>query len=220
MIENNDGNKFNRLKNYSDRDTEEIYKCYTKSAKGYFLNTFIGWFFIKCVILELMCVFLYLFAHFLIKVEHKELLYFIYAFMGMGVFFYIGYVCIQLWFWKYSKNVVVTNHGIWIMWFSTGWWSKNYKGKKKMFSPSWSFYAWEELSGVFEEKCPMSKICGLKDFVMDRWDGEETVRFLTSAEVDEIIELSKKHISPKKRKEKRDPKPTTRFGKPRSNYYS
>ena len=140
--------------------------------------------------------------------------------MAFAVFAYIVYVCIQLWFWKYSKNVIVTNQGIWIMGYSTLWWSKNYQGKKKMFSAYWSLYAWDEVSGVFAEQGPVSKICGLKDFVMDRWDGEETVRFLTCEEVEEIIELSIKHINPKKRKEKRDPKPITRFGRPRSNYYS
>ena len=210
---------YNRIDNYCDKDTEVIYKHYTKSAKGYFLDTFFGSMFWKFMLFELVGVLLYLSEHYISHGEFKEFIYFDYVFMGLGAFFYIAHLCIKLWFWKYSKNVIVTNQGIWIMWFSTFWWSKNFKGKKRMFSASWSLYAWEELSGVFEEECKISKITKLKDFVIDRWDGEETVRFLNSADVDEIIELSIKHINPRKRKKQRDPKPKP-FGKKKTDYYT
>ncbi|MDE5549448.1 MAG: hypothetical protein K2J13_04265 [Clostridia bacterium] len=209
---------YNRLDNYCDRDTEEVYKHYSKSAKGYFLDTFFGLMFWKCVLMSLMSILVYFLGHSSLAEDSLVFKILYYTFIVLPGTIYIIDVSIKIWFWKYSRNVIVTNQGIWIMWFSTFWWSKNFKGKKRLFSASWSLYAWEELSGVFEEECKISKICKLKDFVMDRWDGEETVRFLKSQDVAEILELSVKHINPRKRKTERDPKPP-RFGRRKTNYY-
>ncbi|MDE7079825.1 MAG: hypothetical protein K2O95_06910 [Clostridia bacterium] len=218
MIELSEGNLYNRLQNYADKDTEEIYKCYTKNAKGYFLDTFLGLMFWKCALMAAICGIFCLVAYF-IKADHDLYNYFIYFFFALIALIYLIDVLIKLWFWKYSKHVIVTNQGIWIMVFSTFWWSKNHKGKKKMFSAHWSFYDWGELKGVFVDENWISKICKLKNFAMDRWDGEEVVRFLKSEEVDEIIELSIKHINPRKRKKERDPKPP-RFGRRKTDYYT
>ena len=210
---------YNRLDNYCDKDTEVVYKHYTKRARGYFFETYFGITFLKSAIMAVMFIMLYFLGHKTVSEEELAFKILYYTFMVLPGATYIIDVSIKLWFWKYSRNVIVTNQGIWIMWFSTFWWSKNFKGKKRLFSASWSLYAWEELSGVFEEQCVISKICKLKDFVMDRWDGEETVRFLKSQDVEEIREFSIKHISPRKLKKERDPKPP-RFGRKKTNYYT
>ncbi len=48
---------------------------------------------------------------------------------GIFVFAYIVKITISLWFWKYAKHVVITNEGVWIMYYSSFWWSEDFTGK-------------------------------------------------------------------------------------------
>ena len=197
-------------KQNNDSLNEVVLGHYIKSKKAYFLNAFFGMFFLKTLVWYAFCGLLLLFNFFAFKTDVSERMEFVYFCIGAIAFMFacwLIYVIIQIWFWKYSKHVIVTNQGIWIMLHSTGWWREAWNGKKYMFSAHWSFYDWKELSGVFEDQCRISKICKKKDFVMDRWDGEQEVRYLKPNEVEEIIEFSKQYINPRKRKKKRDPKP-------------
>ena len=186
---------------------EQVYRHYIKSKRGYFLNAFFGKNFWKYMLFTGLAAIMFLTARFgFHRDDMKEFFYAMYFFMGLGVFMWLVDLTIKLWFWKYTKHVIVSDKGVWIMIFSTFWWSKAYDGKKHFFSPSWSFYSWSELAGVFSEVSRVSKICKLSDFVMCRWDGEQAVRYLEPDEVDEIEGYAKKHIPKSKWVKKRAPK--------------
>ena len=184
---------------------EHVCRHYIKSKRGYFLNAFFGKNFWKYMLFTGLAAIMYLVARFAFRRDDMDEFYYaMYFFMGLGVFVWFVDLSIKLWFWKYSKHVIVSDKGIWIMIFRTGW-CRDYDGKKRFFSPSWSFYSWSERSGVFPERSGVSKICKLSDFVMSRWDGEQSVRYLEPGDVDEIEGYAKKHI-PKSRWVKKRPR--------------
>lgn len=196
---------FLRARNrYNNKEEEVIYKHYYKSAKGYFFNTFFGKTALCCLAFTALSG-----LFFLLDFDDEDgvwVSYISYLFVGVGGLAYLINAVINLWFWKYSRNVVVTNQGIWIMIYSTGWWSRSWSGKKHFCSAYWSFYEWSELKGVFPFESGISKFFKLKNFAMDRWDGEAEVFYLKPNDVAEIEEYAKRHIDPKKRKKTRDKK--------------
>lgn len=141
------------------------------------------------------------------------------ALFALAVLFWLGKIILGLWFWKYSKHVVVTNEGIWIMWYSTFRWSKDFTGKKRMFNPSWSFYSWSEIKITDDPKVrPKSpvklasffddfdyaviKSSHLTSLFMTRWDGMQQIDFLDDGDAQEILSYAKEQHKRKKRKKK------------------
>ncbi len=185
---------------------EQVFQHYLKSGRAYFLHTFFGvrfWLYAFFTGFALLLLFLD-YDFFTETLLWRCLSYF---FVGIGPVAYIIETTIKVWFWQYSRHVIVSNHGIWIMGYSTFWWSQGFDGKKHLFSPHWSLYAWEELNAIFTEQSTVSKLFGLQDFVIDRWDGEQIVRYLKADEVTQICAYATQHIPAHKRKEARDKKP-------------
>ena len=191
-------------------DGEEVLRHYIKSKRGYFLNAFFGKNFWKFMLFTLFGTIMLLLEKLVICSDDRVYLFFVYLFTGFGIFAWLVDLSIKLWFWKYSKHVIVSDKGIWIMIFRTGWCSA-FDGKKHFFSPSWSLYSWSELSNIYPEQSRISKICKLGDFTMDRWDGEEPVHYLEPDEVDEIEAFAKKYIPASRRRKKRAPKRKFKF---------
>ena len=124
-----------------------------------------------------------------------------------------------MWFWKYAKYVVVTNEGIWIMWFSTFWWSEDFRGQKHFWSPSWSLYTWNEIKITSNDSArprSPSKLANIGDdfdyavvkstkltsLFVTRWDGVQQIHFLDQADANEILAYAKQQQKGKKRKKK------------------
>lgn len=189
---------------YNNKEEEVVYKHCYKRARGYFLDAFFGKNAIKYLIFAAFCGLLFLFDF--EKFDVVLLAYLPYVLLGIAVLAYVIGILIKLWFWKYSKNVIVTNQGIWIMIYSPFWKGKSWSGKKHFCSARWSFYDWGELHAVFPFESGISKICHLKDFAMERGDGEEEVFYLNPEDVAAIEEYAKQHINPKSRKKKREAK--------------
>ena len=142
-----------------------------------------------------------------------------YAFLFISLFFFVYGIAQKLWFWQYAKYVVVTNEGIWIMWYSTFWWSKNFRGKKHFWSPSWSLYTWNEIRITSDDSArPRSpvKLGNLEDdfdhaikkstqltsLFVTRWDGVQQIDFLTESDANEILAYAREQHKRKKRKKK------------------
>lgn len=142
-----------------------------------------------------------------------------YTLLGVALFFYVYTIIKNLWFWKYAKYVVVTNEGIWTMWYSTFWWSKDFTGKKRFLSPSWSLYSWEEIKITSDDKVrPRSpaklanffddfdyaviKSSHLKSLFLTRFDGMKQIDFLEESDANEILAYAKEQKKRKKRKKK------------------
>ena len=126
-----------------------------------------------------------------------------------------------LWYWKYTKHVFVTNNGIWVMTCSVFWWSKDFTGKKRFLSPSWSLYGWNEIAVLPETEYADGGrgISRIYDFFEDfdkfvtrsanhsaiylkRFDGVEEVEFLKNNDVKEILEYAKAHKKSRSKKTK------------------
>lgn len=207
-----------RLRNRTTRDEETYCKLYTKKFSGYIRHIFINY---QTVGLVIMTAFMALLLWFTKAWEDEDKLGFYIGatLLGLSVFFWLGKIIIGLWFWKYSKNVVVTNEGIWVMWFSTFWWSKDFTGKKRFLSPSWSLYGWEEIKITADDKVrPRSpvklanffddfdyaviKSSHLTSLFLTRWDGMQQIDFLNDIDAQEILSYAKEQHRRKKRKKK------------------
>ncbi len=132
---------------------------------------------------------------------------------------YIVKIAISLWFWKYAKHVVITNEGVWIMYYSSFWWSEDFTGKKRFLSPTWSLYGWSEIkitdsdtarpkssvkiSREFENfDYAVIKSCKLTSLFLTRFDGVQEIDFLERADADEILAYAHECKKRKKRKKK------------------
>ena len=207
-----------RLRNRTTRDEETYCKHYTKKFRGYVRHLFINYQMVGLVIMMI-------FVGTLIGLtrmwedEDKWGLYIAGTLFAVAVFFWIYFAIKGLWFWKYSKNVVITNEGIWIMWYSTFWWSEDFTGKKRFLSPSWSFYSWDEIKITDDDKVrPRSpvklanffddfdyaviKSSHLKSLFVTRWDGMQEIDFLDEADANEILAYAREQQKRKKRKKK------------------
>lgn len=151
--------------------------------------------------------------------EDKWGLYIAGTLFAVAAFFWIFLAIKGLWFWKYSKHVVVTNEGIWIMYYSVFWWSEDFTGKKRFFSPIWSLYCWNEIKITDDAKVRPRSPVKLDNFLddfdyaviksshitslfMTRWDGMQEIDFLDAMDASEILTYAKEQHKRKKRKKK------------------
>lgn len=210
-----------RLRNQTTRTEETYCKIYLKKFRGYAKHVFlnfqtIGLFFMTLIFVAVITLLLPK----LMEGDSDPIPWIIaYAFLCISLFFFIYLTAQKLWFWKYTKYVVVTNEGIWIMWYSTFWWSQDFTGKKRFWSPSWSLYEWREIKITTDDSArPRSpvKLGNLKnDFdhavkkstqlttlFLKRWDGVQQIDFLTESDANEILEYAHEQQKHKKRKKK------------------
>lgn len=207
-----------QLRNRTTRDEETYCKHYTKIFRGYLRHLFINY---QMVGLVVMMIFVGLLVGLTRAWEDEDKLGFYIgaALFALAVLFWLGKIIIGLWFWKYAKHVVVTNEGIWIMWYSTFWWSKDFTGKKRFLSPCWSLYGWGEIKITADDKArPRSpvktanlfddfdyaaiKSSQLTSLFLTRFDGVQQIDFLTETDANEILAYAKEQQKRKKRKKK------------------
>lgn len=198
---------FLRMRNryFPDGETE-VFGNFKKSGNAYFTNAFFGKFFLRCLIFTafggLLLLSSYLF--FRNKDDIEEFYIVLGAMTALGPFCWLTNAIIDIWKWKYTKHVIVTNEGVWIAYCGHPFWGgKSFDGKRHFFSVKWSLYSWDELGGLFIEESRISRLYNLKDLVMDRWDGEEIVRYLNARDAEMITEYGLEKLSPKKRNKKR-----------------
>ena len=210
-----------RLRNKTTRAEETYCKYYVKKFRGYLKSVFLNFQFIGLIVMMLASVAtLKLVLPNLMEGDSDLMPWIItYAFLGISVFFLIYIPAQKLWFWKYAKYVVVTNEGIWIMYFSTFWWSEDFRGKKRFWSPSWSLYTWNEIKLSTDDSArPRSpvklgnldddfdhavvKSTQLTSLYLTRWDGVQQIHFLEESDVNEILAYAKEQQKRKKRKKK------------------
>lgn len=207
-----------QLRNRTARHEETYCKRYTKKFRGYIRHVFVNY---QTVGLVVMMIFVGILMWLTKAWEDEDKLgFYIQATLfGLSFLFWFGKIVIGLWFWKYAKHVVVTNEGIWIMWYSTFWWSENFKGKKHLFNPSWSLYGWGEIKITDDPKVrPRShvklanffddfdyaviKSSHLTSLFLTRWDGIQEIDFLDDMDANEILSYAKEQHKRKKRKKK------------------
>ena len=210
-----------RLRNQTTRAEETYCKYYLKKFRGYVRSVFVNFQTIGLLIMTLVSVLV-------IKLVLPDMMegdddimpwIIMYVFLGVSVFFLIYIPAQKLWFWKYAKYVVVTNEGIWIMCFSTFWWSADFTGKKRFWSPSWSLYEWREIKITTNDSArPRSpvkfgnitadfdytivKSTQLTTLFLTRWDGMQQIDFLAESDANEILAYAKEQQKRKKRKKK------------------
>lgn len=207
-----------QLRNRTTRDEETYCKHYTKKFRGYIRHLLINYQSVRLVIMMILAA-LFAWATKTLGDEDKLGFYVGAAFFGLSAFFWLGKIIIGLWFWKYAKHVVVTNEGIWIMWYSTFWWSADFTGKKRFLSPSWSMYGWGEIKITNDSKArpksPVKLAKAFDDFdyaaiksshltslFLTRFDGVQQIDFLTEMDANEILAYAKERQKRKKRKKK------------------
>ena len=210
-----------RLRNQTTRAEETYCKYYLKKFRGYAKSAFInlqtvGMFF---MMLFSVLVITLLLPRLMENDDDKMPWIIMYIFLGVSVFFLIYIPTQKLWFWKYAKYVVVTNEGIWIMCFSTFWWSADFTGKKRFWSPSWSLYEWREIKITTDDSArPRSPVklgnfgddfnykivqsSQLTSLFLTRWDGVQQIHFLEESDANEIMAYAKEQQKRKKRKKK------------------
>ena len=210
-----------RLRNKTARAEETYCKYYLKKFRGYAKSAFINLQTIAMFIMTLICVAVITLVLPNLMENDDDIMPWIisYIFLGVSVFFLIYIPAQHLWFWKYAKYVVVTNEGIWIMWYSTFWWSEDFTGKKRFWSPSWSLYTWNEIKitsddsarprspvkwGNFGEDFDYAiiKSTQLTSLFVTRWDGVQQIHFLEESDANEILAYAKEQQKRKKRKKK------------------
>ena len=210
-----------RLRNQTTRAEETYCKYYLKKFRGYLKSVFINFQTIGLFIMMLISVLV-------IKLVLPDLMendddlmpwIIVYAFLGLSVFFLIYETAKKLWFWKYAKYVVVTNEGIWIMYYSTFWWGQDFTGKKRFLNPSWSLYTWNEIKITADDSVrprspvklgnleddfdyAITKSSQLTSLFLTRWDGVQEIHYLTEADANEILAYAKEQQKRKKRKKK------------------
>ena len=209
-----------RLRNKTTRAEETYCKYYLKKFRGYVKHVFINFQTIGLLIMLLISVGALLLLPRLMEGDDDRMPYYItYAFLGISAFFLVYETAKKLWFWKYAKYVVVTNEGIWLMWYSTFWWSEDFTGKKRFLSPSWSLYTWNEIKITSNDSArPRSpvklgnydddfdykviKSTQLTSLFITRWDGVQQINFLEESDANEILAYAKEQQKRKRRKKK------------------
>ena len=210
-----------RLRNKT-RNAEETYcKYYLKKFRGYLKHVFFNFQSIALFIMTVIFVAVITLLLPKLMEDDDDIIPWIiaYAFLFISVFFYVYLTAQKLWFWKYAKYVVVTNEGIWIMWHSTFWWSEDFRGKKRFWSPSWSLYEWREIKITTDDsvrpRSPVKignftgdfdyaiiKSSHLTSLFLTRWDGMQQIDFLDESDANEILAYAKQQQKRKKRKKK------------------
>ena len=210
-----------RLRLTTPRAEETYCKYYVKKFRGYIRHVFINFQTIGLFIMTLILAAVIILVLPKIMDGDDDIMPWIisYALLSVSLFFLVYVIAQKLWFWKYAKYVVVTNEGIWIMWFSTFWWSKDFTGKKRFWSPSWSLYEWREIkittNGSARPRSPVKfanmgndfdyaviKSSQLTSLFLTRWDGVQQIHFLEESDANEILAYAKEQQKRKKRKKK------------------
>lgn len=201
-----------QMRNKTTRNEETYCKRYTKKFRGYLLGELInyqtvGLFFGIGALLALCLL--------TPNDVHEFGTYIKWTLFGIFVLAYIIKIIISLWFWQYAKHVVITDEGVWIMYYSTFWWSEDFIGKKRVLSPRWSLYGWNEIKITDDEKArpktpvkiarffddfdyAVIKSSRLKSLFITRFDGTEEIDFLEETDADEILAYAKEQRKRKK----------------------
>lgn len=207
-------------RNRKGQENETYCRHYIKCGSGYFRHVFFSIQSLGCFIMSAVSITIYL-------VDKSDD-----GFFGLipliigGVtgFFWLGFILVGVWFWKYSRHVFVTNDGIWIMGFSTFWWrgAPDFTGKRRFLAPYWSLYSWSELKSVSKDvntaNRSVSKIANFfEDFdrfvtkssrystiYLRRWDGVEDVGYIKNSDVEEILDYYKTQKKSRKKKVKEE----------------
>lgn len=185
---------------------ETVYFNFEKSGRAYFFHLFFGVESLKYLLSPMLCGVLFLWGK-LVGVDGGEIYFwFLLFFVCATSFCWFCQILYGVWKWKYEKNVVVTDEGIWIMVFSHLWWNNSYDGKKHFLNASWSLYEWEELEklAVFTDR--IARLFKLKNFKITRWDGTQKIYYLKGKDVVSLIELSDTLMKKRKAKKKDDEK--------------
>ena len=210
-----------RLRNKTTRAEETYCKYYLKKFHGYAKHVFLNFQAIGLFVMTLILVAVITLLLPKLMEDDSDLMPWIisYTFLFVSVFFYIYLTAQKLWFWKYAKYVVVTNEGIWIMYYSTFWWSQDFTGKKRFWSPCWSLYEWREIKITTDDSVrprspvklgnieddfdhAVNKSTHLTSLFLTRWDGMQRIDFLTESDANEILAYAKEQQKGKKRKKK------------------
>ena len=208
-----------RKRNQTTRAEETYYKCYLKNFRGYIRHVFIN---VQAIGLFFMMLFAVGWAAVVTTVweDDSELAFWVGClFFVIALVSYIWIIAEKLWFWKYAKYVVVTNEGIWIMFYSPFWWGYDFNGEKHFYNPHWSWYGWNEIKISSDDKdrprTPVKlarieddfdnaviKSSKLTSLFLTRFDGVQQIDFLEESDAQEILAYAKEQQKRKKRKKK------------------
>lgn len=208
-----------RLRNRTTRAEETYCKYYLKKFRGYVKSVFVNLQFIGLLILATASALVITLVLPRLMEGDDDIMPWIisYAFLFISTFFLIYIPAQKLWFWRYAKYVVVTNEGIWIMCFSTFWWSEDFTGKKHFWSPSWSLYTWNEIKITTDDSArprspvklgnvgddfdhKIAKSTQLTTLFLTRWDGVQRIDFLADSDANEILAYAKEQQRKKRKK--------------------
>ena len=203
-----------QLRNKTTRDEETYCKHYTKKFRGYVRRLFLNHKSVGLIIM-MFCI-----ASMILAIRYVSFGFYIaVGLFAIILFFWIYEIIKGLWFWKYAKHVVVTNEGVWVMFYSVFWWSEDFTGKKRFLSPAWSLYGWNEIKITDDDKArpktsdkigkffddfdyAVIKSSKLKSLFMTRFDGMEEIDFLEETDANEILAYAKEQRRVKRRKKK------------------
>lgn len=208
-----------KLRNQTTRSEETYCKVYTRKFRGYLRFVFLNHQSVGLLAMVLFAAILIVSFHFFYRGDDRS---FIWYMGGLGAFIFLvwlGILILRLWFWKYTKYVVVTNEGIWLMWHSLFWRRTNFKGKRHFASALWNIYGWGEIKITDDDKArPQSpvktaqffdnfdyavvKSTRLSSLFLTRFDGVQEIYFLDESDANEILEYAKEQKRRKKPKKK------------------
>ena len=208
-----------QMRNQTTREQETYCKHYTKKFRGYVRRLFLNYKSVGLIIMMIFIASMILAIRYVWKDDGSFGFYIAVGLLAITLFFWTYEIIKGLWFWKYAKHVVVTNEGVWIMFYSTFWWSKDFTGKKRFLSPSWSMYGWNEIKITDDDKArsktpdkiekffdgfdyAVIKSSKLKSLFMTRFDGMEEIDFLEETDANEILAYAKEQRRVKRRKKK------------------
>lgn len=198
-------------------DEETECKYYLKKFRGYIRSTFINvqtvGLFLTSFMISVVLVLMYLLK------RDEAFLYLIGGIFGFAMFVICCIIIIKLWFWKYTKYVVVTNEGIWLMWHGAFWRKTDFAGKRRFLSPIWSLYGWSEIKITDDENArPKSsdkistlfenfdfaviKSTRLVTLFLTRFDGVQQVDFLDASDANQILAYAQEKKRKKRKKKK------------------
>lgn len=132
-----------KLRNRMSREEETYCKYYIKNFRGYLRSVILNHQIVGLFIMLLFVLGIFLPMYF--RKKEEMILIIACVLGGLAVLSLIFIIIKNLWFWKYTKYVVVTNEGIWLMWHGAFWRKLDFAGKRRFLSPIWSLYSWNEI---------------------------------------------------------------------------
>lgn len=208
-----------QARNQTTRDEETYCKIYTKKFRGYLRSVFINHQSLGLLAMVLFAAILIVSFHFFYRGDDRSFIWYMGGFGAFIFLVWLGILILRLWFWKYTKYVVVTNEGIWLMWHGLFWTKKNFKGKRHFASARWNIYGWGEIKITDDDKvrppCDGKiehffqkiddagiKSAHLSSLFLTRFDGVEEIHFLDEVDANDILTYAKERHRRKKRKKK------------------